>query len=109
VPVSNRAWGTISEADYPTAASFCSASLINGNTGPSSRWSKEACKLPYKEPGGVINRGGVHAAAGALAGARGGVSATPEQKKAAARRLISIYRNDLKEDPPESLVRLARG
>jgi hypothetical protein len=109
VPVSNRPWGNITEADYVSAAAFCSASLINMNTGPSSGWTKGACKLPVKEPGGAINRNAVHAAASVLAGGRGGVNASPEAKRAAARRLVAIYRNDLKEEPPESVVRLARG
>jgi len=109
VVVSNRPWGQFTDADYSTAAAKCAASLINLNTGPSSGWTKGACKLPYKEPGGDINRAGVHAAAGVLAGARGGVDAPPEAKRAAARRLVAIYRRDLREDPPESLIRLARG
>jgi hypothetical protein len=109
VPVSDRPWSGITAASYDTPAAYCRASLINLNTGPSSGWSKSACKLPVKEPGGAINRAGVHAAAAALAGGRGGVQAPPEAKRAAARRLLAIYRNDLKEDPPESLVQLARG
>lgn len=108
MPVSNRAWSEIKESDYPTAAALCAACLINLNEGPSSRWSKSLCKLPIREPGGAINRNAVHAAAAALAGSRGGVQAPAAAKAAAARRLVSIYSRDLREDPPEALVRLAR-
>lgn len=107
--VSDKPWSNFSDASYADAGALCDASLINLNDGPRSSWSKAACKLAYKEPGGATNRGGVHAAAGVLAGARGGVQAPPEKKRAAARRLVTIYRNELKEDPPESLVQLARG
>lgn len=64
-------------------------------------------KVPVKEPGGDINRAACHAAAAALAGGRGGVDAPPAKLKAAARELVSIYTNDLGEEPPESLTQLA--
>jgi hypothetical protein len=105
VAVSNRPWGQISESDYSSPENFCSACLIDLN--PSGqRKTKGNCKLPYKEPGGAVNRNGVHAAANALVGARGGVQAPPEAKRAAARALIRLY-GQLGEDPPESIRRLA--
>lgn len=102
--VSDKPWGNITAASYATPNAYCAASLIDLNTGEKS---KALCKLPIKEPGGAINRAAVHAAAAVLAGGRGGVQAPQDEKVKAAKRLVSIYRNDLNEDPPESLVRLA--
>jgi hypothetical protein len=102
--VSDKPWGQFSEADY-TPAEFCRAALIDTN--PSGPVTKAKCKLPVMEPNGDINRNGVHAAAAVLAGARGGVDAKASDKRFAAKRLIGWYRV-LKEDPPDSLVSLAR-
>ena len=104
--VSSRPWGSIKESDYPDAKSFCRACLIDLNP-PGKEKTKSLCKLPIKEPNGTLNRNAVHAAAAALAGARGGVQAPSDKKKEAARRLIRIYLVDLKETPPESLYRIA--
>jgi hypothetical protein len=105
--ISERPWGQFSDADYADAGALCSASLINLNTGPRSGWSKGNCKLRVYEPAGALNRAGVHAAAAVLAGARGGVDAPADQKRAAARRLLGLYRQ-LDEQPPDSLRALAR-
>lgn len=106
--VSEKPWGQIADSDYADAGDYCDASLINLNTGPRSRWTKDACKLRVKEPnGGPLNRNGAHAAAAVLAGGRGGVDAPPQAKRAAARRLLLIYRVDLKEEPPEAIKQLA--
>lgn len=67
---------------------------------------KQRYKLPVREPDGTLNRNAVHAAAAALAGARGGVQAPEEAKRAAARKLIQLY-GELGEEPPEALRRLA--
>ena len=43
-----------------------------------------------------------------LAGARGGLTGvTAEQKEQAAKTLVGLYKNQLKEDPPDSLLELA--
>ena len=104
MPISNRPWGDVSEADY-TPEAFCRASLIDMNPSGEPK-VKARCKLPVKEPGGALNRNGVHAAAAVLAGARGGVDAPPDARRAAARRLIGYYR-ELDESPPPAIVRLA--
>lgn len=104
MPVSERPWGNITAADYATPNAYCGACLIDLNDGEKS---KAMCKLPIREPGGAINRAACHAAAAVLAGGRGGVQAPADQKAMAARRLVGIYRRDLREDPPESLTRLA--
>lgn len=109
--VSTRPWSEITEADYEDAVDFCEACLINLNEGPREEWTKANCKLPVYEPrkmGRALNRNAVLAAAAALAGARGGVKAPPEEKRKAARKLLQLYRQ-LDMDPPESLRQIAEG
>ena len=107
--VSDEPWGNFSDSDYQDAAALCKASLINLNDGSPSTWTKGDCKLRVYEPDGDLNRNGCHAAASVLAGGRGGVDAPPAAKQAAAKKLVSLYRGQLKEDPPDSIVRLAAG
>ena len=102
MPISNKPWGQFSESDY-TPEQWVRACLIH----LADDLVKVNHKLPVREPDGTLNRNGVHAAA-ALAGARCGVDAPPEKRRAAARALIRLYR-ELEEDPPESLRRLAGG
>lgn len=68
--------------------------------------SKDDYKLPVKEPNGDVNSNAVHAAAAALAGGRGGVDAPTDEKKAAARKLLALYRQ-IGDDAPDSLLELA--
>lgn len=103
--ISDAAWDG-SASRWPDAASYAEACLINLNTGPRADWTKDLCKLPVREPSGAINRNAVHAAAAALAGGRGGVQASAEAKKAAARKLKRLYA-DLKEAVPPSIARMA--
>jgi hypothetical protein len=102
---STRPWADFTQADY-TLEQWIAACLVNLNTGPKSSWSKGNAKLPVREPSGALNVNGVHSAAAALAGARGGVQAPPDAKRAAARKLIALYAQ-LKEQAPDSLRRLA--
>lgn len=64
--------------------------------------TKNHCKLPIKTPSGVVNRHGVFAAAAVLAGSRGGVQATSEQKNSAAKELLHVY-DQMGATPPPSL------
>lgn len=105
--ISDKPWGQFSEADYPDAGAYCDACLINENTGPRADWSKGNCKLPVREPNGDLNRNGVHAAAAALAGARGGVMASAAMKRRAANKLMLLY-GQLKEMAPDSMRRMAQ-
>ncbi|HEV2237406.1 MAG TPA: hypothetical protein VGR57_12160 [Ktedonobacterales bacterium] len=51
------------------------------------------CKLPYKEPGGAVNKNALRAIAAALAGARGGLKdVSAAAKKAAQAKLDSLMR-----------------
>ncbi len=104
MPISNKPWSQFSESDY-TIEQWRRACLIDMG---GDRENKSNFKLPVREPDGAVNRNGVHAAAAALAGARGGVQAPPEQKRKAARALIRLY-GELEEEPPESLRRAAKG
>jgi hypothetical protein len=95
--VSNTPWSNFSQADY-TLEQWRRACLV-GPDSPSD--SKGDYKLPVREPSGVLNRNAVHAAAGRIGQVQGG------GKEAAAKKLVSLYRNQLKEDPPEGLLRIA--
>lgn len=90
--ISNEPWSNFSDSDYPDAAALCDASLINLNTGPRRDWTKANCKLRVYEPDGDLNRNGVAAAWNRLAGAGGGVMAPSAAKRAAARKLMQLYR-----------------
>ncbi|MCD6520735.1 MAG: hypothetical protein J7M05_12535 [Anaerolineae bacterium] len=100
--ISNKPWGQFSEADYDKEQWY-RACLIKP---PRSEYTaKKQCKLPVREPDGTLNRNAVHAAA-ALARARGGVKASREEKRKAARALVRLYRL-MEEKPPESILRIA--
>jgi hypothetical protein len=88
VPVSEKPWSAYTEADY-SIQQWHNACLIHQHTGPPT--SKAQCKLPVKTPNGTLNRNGVIAAAGALAGARTPIQASTEEKNSAARALIRYY------------------
>lgn len=98
--VSDKPWSDFSAADY-TPAQYHRACLIHTH-GPGVPDDKEHCKLPVREPDGTLNKNGVHAAAGALAGARGGVDASPAQKAKAAASLRGYYLT-IGDPPPDSL------
>jgi hypothetical protein len=98
--VSERPWSDYSSSDY-TLEQWHAACLIHLHDGTPT--SKSECKVPVKTPDGALNRNGVHAAAAALAGARGGVNASPQQIAKAKRAVVRLY-NQLSEDPPESMI-----
>jgi uncharacterized protein len=98
--VSDTPWSQFTASDY-SAQQWRAATLIDTEEG--SPDSKDRYKLPYKEPNGEINRNGVHAAAERINQVQG---VAPEKKAEAARKLVSVYRNDLGETPPDSLLNL---
>lgn len=100
VAVSDKPWSQFSASDY-TIEQWRRACLLKMPGGDPN--SKSTYKLPVREPGGALNRNGVHAAAAALAGARGGTSAPAGAKAAARSKLRGLYRQ-LGEEPPESLA-----
>lgn len=99
--VSTKPWSSFSASDY-TPEQWKRACLIVMGDGS----NKSDCKLPVREPSGAVNKNALAAAAAVLAGGRGGVQASPAQKKAAARALISLY-GQADMQPPDSLKRLA--
>lgn len=100
--ISDKPWSDFSQADY-SDEQWAKACLIDRGTGVNG---KQRYSLPVREPSGVLNRNAVHAAAGGHGiGAVQGIDAG--QKKSVARKLVSLYKSELKEDPPESLESLA--
>lgn len=100
--VSDKPWGQFSAGDYTPEQYAAACLVVSGD-----RSVKDNCHLPVREPDGTLNRNACHAAAASLAGARGGVQIPPDAKRSAARKLVSLYRGQLKEDPPPSLSRMA--
>lgn len=98
--ISDKPWSDYTKADY-SMEQWHRACLICQHA-PGMMTSKDQCKLPVRTPMGVLNRNGIHAAAAALAGARGGVDATDAEKKAAKSKLVRLYAK-LNEEAPDSL------
>jgi ribosomal protein S18 acetylase RimI-like enzyme len=99
--ISEEAWSNYTKADY-TLEQWHAACLIHVHEGDPT--SKSQCKLPVKTPDGALNRNGVHAAAAALAGARGGLKGVSADQKKKAGNALKRYYAQLDEDPPESLT-----
>ena len=104
MPFSDQPWSA-DESAYSDAAAFCAACLIDENPAGKPK-AKGLCKLPVKGAGGGYNRNAIHAAWAALAGARGGVQASAESKRQAARKLVRLYR-EMGDEVPPAMVRMA--
>lgn len=98
--LSERPWSDYTAADY-SVEQWHNACLIHQHEGAPT--SKSQCKLPVKTPNGAVNRNAVHSAAAALAGARGGVHASSDEKASAAKALVRYY-HQMDEKPPPSLL-----
>lgn len=95
---SDTPWGNFSPGDY-SPKQWQRACLIDTEQGDPE--SKDRYKLPVREPSGAVNRNGVYAAAQRF----NQVEDVPADKKAAAaRKLESLYRTELGETPPDSLM-----
>jgi len=104
MPFTSAPWDGGAVESGQEAGAFCRCCLIDLNEGEKS---KGQCKLPVRStPGGPYNVNAMAAAAAALAGARGGLSAPAEDKRKAARRLVGLYR-EAKKEPPAGLLRAA--
>lgn len=104
MPFSRGSWESPESA--LDAGAFCQVCLIDENESGAEK-VKAKCKLPVRaQPGGPVNVNAMHAAAAALAGARGGVSASSEKKTSAARKLKRLYA-EAGEEAPDSLKRMA--
>lgn len=87
-----------------TASAYCAACLIDENTG--SEKIKDKCHLPIRKPGNSSpNANAINAAVGGHG--IGAVKASPEAKKKAANRLISLYQSLHGSPAPESVYRIA--
>jgi len=121
--ISDKAWGDVDKTTLGNAVAkaYASGSITKAQIRqiylyvPDEAFDKDSdgkptfahskAKLPVAEFSGgsiTINRNGVHAAAAALAGGRGGVDLPTADMAAAKRRLRGLYRK-LKEDAPDSL------
>lgn len=100
--VSEKPWSSYTKADY-TPDQWHRACLIHQHPAD-DHTSKSQCKLPVRTPDGALNRNGVHAAAAALGGARGGISATDAELASARTALARLYAQ-LNEEAPPSLVK----
>lgn len=103
--ISEKAWSEYTKTDY-TPQQWHSACLIHQHEAPPT--SKNQCKIPVRTPSGALNRNGVHAAAAALAGARGGVQASPAEIASAKTALRRLY-SELDEEAPASLSHSKKG
>lgn len=91
--VTDQKWDG-SASRWPDAKSYCDSSLINTNPSGSKPedWTKDACKLPVREPNGDINTHALSSAAAVLNGGMGGLKGVSVEDKAkAARALKRLY------------------
>lgn len=98
--ISEEPWSNFSASDY-SIEQWRKACLIKMPGGDPE--AKSTYKVPVRTPTGALSRAGVHAAAAALAGARGGVDAPASEKAKARRALLGLYRQ-LGDEPPDSLT-----
>lgn len=98
--VSNKPWSDFSQSDY-TDEQWLHACLLDRGADAGS--AKQRASLPVREPDGTLNKNACHAAAAALAGARGGVKASPELLAKAKKKLLALYASALDSEAPESL------
>jgi hypothetical protein len=98
IMASDAPWSNFSPSDY-SPQQWARACLIDTEDGDKD--SKDRYKLPVREPSGAVNRNGVHAAAARFGQLQG---VPPEKRAAAAKKLITLYRSDLGETPPDSLM-----
>jgi HK97 family phage prohead protease len=93
--VSDKSWdGDASRFDDDEYKMSCAVCRSDGDS------PKQACSLPHHEPGGAVNRNGVHAAAQRISSVK---NLSDEERSKAQSHLRSHYKNDLKEDPPDSI------
>ena len=107
--ISDKPWGDVDKTKLPQECF-----LYVGDPERKSTW-----KLPVYEGEGEIgegglyerrgplNRNGVYAAAAAMAGAHGVKPDLGADFEKVAKRLVRLYQEELKEEPPESLLKAA--
>ena len=103
---STKPWSAPTVADFAgDPAKYCDACMIDMNE-PGGQKTAGQCKLPYKEPDGTVNANALRSIAAILGGARGGVDAPADKKRAAARKTAGLMRaNNM--TPGDGLMRMA--
>src|SRR5574341_189798 len=105
MPFTNKPWSS-PESDL-SADDYAKVCLIDMNQ-PGKDKVKNLSKLPIKStPDGPYNINAIHSAAGVIGGARGGLRGVPaDEKRKAARKLISLYK-EMDEQAPDAVYRSA--
>src|SRR5690242_18136759 len=81
-----------SPSRWPDTASYCASCMVDLNT-PGQPKTQQNCKLPYKEPGGAVNKGALRTIAGVLQGSMGGMkNVSMEAKRAAAKKCLALMK-----------------
>lgn len=106
--VSTKPWSEFQKSDYDDDQ-WKRACLLD--RGEEHATPKQRYGIPVREPSGILNRNAMGAAAAVLSSvdgtgsARGSkVKGSPEQIAAAKRKLASLYRSQLEQDPPPGLT-----
>lgn len=99
--VSDTPWSNFTPGDFSSQqwARSCVIDTENGD-----RESKDRYRLPVREPSGTVNRNAVQQAAKEITKVEG---VTPDARTKAARSLITLYRTELAETPPDGLLSIA--
>jgi hypothetical protein len=97
---SDSPWGNYAPSDY-SPEQWRRACLIDRGTGDPA--DKSRYSLPVREPGGAVNKNGVHAAAARLNQVQG---ISPDKRATAARALLRLY-SQIGDEPPDSLKSMA--
>lgn len=105
--VTDQKWDG-SASRWPDAKSYCASCLINTNPSGSKPedWTKDACKLPVREPNGDINTHALASAAAVLNGGMGGLRDVSSADKAAAARALKRLYAQAKMPVPDALKRM---
>jgi HK97 family phage prohead protease len=97
---SDTPWSNFTQADY-SSSQWARACVIDREEGAPE--SKDRYCLAVREPSGVVNRHAVHDATSKIHT----VQDIPANKRAAAaRKLLTMYRTELSETPPDSLMNM---
>jgi HK97 family phage prohead protease len=103
ISTTSKAWdgspARFTDEQYKASTLFCRGQ---------SDAPKTDCSLPVLEPDGTLNVNALGAAAGALAGGRGGVTNVGAAMKAAAARKLIRYYSAAGKEPPASLLAVAK-
>lgn len=94
-----------SASNWETAEAYCRDCLIDINPAGQEK-SKDNCKLPYRKPGGAVNKNALRAMG---TGARGlpAVDAPASAKRKAANWIIDKWPQAFDQPAPESIYRIA--